>query len=631
MKMTNPFLKKTSLQMRNQMINEEIDEEEIPATPDEVTPPVFDEDNNHNSDVEVDSDEEDFEPLDESESFRPHNAPRTVRGRRGKKVYKTKGYVPLEHGKKRRELLPWEDKNLEYDEWCNAFYWGKDASLKFQITRLAPERDNRGQNISGILETRHGAFMQAEEVRSAYGGGIFSVVIYGLHPHADDTKPRILSRRRLTLPGPPNTMDSALPKHILSARGGVGADPLASTAMNLVKSELENLRRGQTDNPRLVEKTLATMRDVSEQRAKFAEKSAEDRIMLVRQQLDEERKERLSLLDRLRNTESEMTKKSIENQERMSKAVKDAQDSSMSILTQLLPTLTGNASEQVRQIALMHQAREERQAAENKMMLQQAQDNARTQLESSKALFMAQMESQKSQYENVITLLRGELQIARAEVQTLRSALDTKTQELIARSMEQQKSKSPMEQMAEMGTMFEAMDSIKNYFGGGSDEKSPMDRVLGTLEGLASNAPAFLQAWKQGQQQQPIPQQLPMPRLAPSQAPQQSTQALVPVLPQVIPNKVKKSGIKKSDIASALKFIENVLNTGNNSPPNPEAVAMSAISQVDNNVLRNLASRDPEKVIAQLQNNDMLSGVLLEDRGKQYLIGILTELKKRFS
>lgn len=612
------------------MSNEDMNEEEIPASPDEVTLPVFDDDNS--SDTDVDSEDDEIGNLDEVESFRPQTTPRTVRGRRGKKVYRTKGYVPLEHGKRRRELLPWEDKNLEYDEWCNAFYWGKDASLKFQITRLAPERDNRGQNISGLLETRHGAFMQAEEVRSVYGGGLFSVVIYGLHPHADDTKPRILSRRRLTLPGPPNTMDSALPKHILSARGGVGSDPLASTAMNLVKSELESLRRGQTDNPRLVEKTLATMRDVSEQRAKFAEKSAEDRIMLVRQQLDEERKERLNLLERLRNTESEMTKKSIENQDRMSRVVKEAQDSSMTLLTQLLPTLTGNASEQVKQIASLHQLREERQASEHKMVVQQMQANFQTQLESSKALFMAQMESQKSQYENVITLLRGELQIARAEVTSLRTALEVKTQELIARSTEQQKTKSPVEQIAEFGTMFEAMDSMKNYFGGGNEDKSPMDKMIEVAANLGQNVPAMIQAWGQRQQNTSSmsPQQLPMPRMVPQQASSQQPQGLVPPLtPQIV--RPKKIGIKKSDMVSALKFIESVLNTGGESLPNPETVAMGAMSQIDNNVLKVLSSRDPEKVVIQLQNNDMLSGILLEEKGKKYFVSILTELKKRFS
>jgi hypothetical protein len=605
--------------MSDEVINEE-------QSPEDISPPVFDNGDGIERNNDDDDDEFPSESSDVSESFRPTDPPKVRRGRKPKKG----GVSMYGEGRVRKPILPWEDRNLEYDNWCDAFYWGKDAALKFQIKRLSPERSPNGQSISGILETRQGVPMYAEEVRAVYGGGTFEATVSGMHPYDKENKSRLLARRRLPLPGPPNLNDAAMPRHFLSSRGGAVVDN--GMGIGVVRRELESLRNNSEGSPRIVERTLTLMKDVADQRAGFAERSSEERINLIRQQLEEEKKEKVNLSARLRETESEMAKKAAQNQQELSKSVKEAQDSSMTLLTTLLPTLTGNASEQVKQIASLHQIREERQAAEHKMVLQQMQANFQTQLDSNKALHMAQMESQKSQYENTIALLRSELQIARAEVTSLRTTLDAKTQELITRSTEQNKTKSPIEQMTEMGTMFEAMNSMKDYFGGGGDEnKSPMDRVLGIFEGAAQNAPAFLQALRQNQQpQQPVqvPPQLSMPQSPQRLIPPQHSQTLVP--PQRTAP-IKKSGIQKSDMKKVLDYIEGVLSSGGDSPPSPETVAMSAVSQVDNNILKFLSSRDPERVIAQLGNNDMLSGILLEEKGRKYLVDVLIALKKKFS
>lgn len=631
------------------------EEEAAIPTDESITPPVFDD----GSEQEVEGDDsgdgtDDISEgsSDSSESYGPEpliGGP-TRRNRRQKKHYKTPGYVPVPQGKT-REPLPWEDRNLEWDGWCNSFAWGKDPTLKFVLKRLAPERGPNGQAISGVLETRESTPCLLEEVRGTYGGGDYEAAIIGLHPLTQDNKPRVLARRRTRLPGPPNAMDGALPRGILSTRGGAG-DPLARTAMDMLKTEVESLRRNRDDSPRLVEKTISTVQAVSEQRAKFAEQSADARIELVNKQLEEARQHNKELSDRLRSTESEMMRKAVESQEKVAVAVQEAQTGSMSILTQLLPTLTGGASEQVKQMATLYQVREERQASEYKAIIQQMQANFQSQMESRQTLFLAQLETTKGQYESTIGLLRQELQSARADatslqrrLEELRTTLDAKNQELITHALNGKGNRSAVEQMTELGTMFEAMESMKSFLGGGApaDDLEGVDnpvtrKLLKIGEGAVQHLPAFLQAFKPGGPQ-PQPPMVPpqqsmmqpmMPPQRPTMTPRLPSQPRPVSVPSAAPAAPAAPPIHKKDVITALQFIENVVTAGGDTPTPAESVAMAAIAQADNNVLRALSSRKPESVIAQLESQDMLRGVLKEERGKKYLVELLIALRKQF-
>jgi hypothetical protein len=108
---------------------------------------------------------------------------------------------------------------------------------------------------------------------------------------------------------------------------------------------------------------------------------------------------------------------------------------------------------------------------------------------------------------------------------------------------------------------------------------------------------------------QPMPQPQPVPVAPP-----------VPAAPRV----------RKEDVATALEFIANVVTAGGDTPTPPEAVARTAVSQIDNNVLRALSARKPENVIAQLEAQGLLHGPLLEEKGKKYLVDLLVALKKQF-
>lgn len=613
-------------------------EEEVLTTPDdEIAPPVFDD--GSDDDPGDPGDEPDDGPsLEPSESYGPEPAYHPSRGKRKRKQHYRAGYSPIPKG----DPLPWEDKNLEWDGWCNAFSWGKDVTLRFLLKRLAPERAPNGMTISGALETREGTPCLLEEIRATYGGGDYEAVVIGMHPRGEDNKPRLLSRKRTRIAGPPNLMDGALPRSVISARGG-SADPIARTAMDMMKGEFESMRRSRDDSPRIVEKTLATVQQVSEQRAKFAEMSADARIKLMGDQLEDERKRSRALEERLRDAESEMMRKATESQEKIAEAVQGAQNGSMSILTQLLPTLTGGAADQVKQMALLYQNREERQAAEYKAIIQQMQANFQSQMEGRQTLFLVQLETTKGQYENTIGMLRQELQSARSEItslqrrlEELRGTLDAKNQELLTRALDAKGNKSAVEQMTEMGTMFEAMESMKSFLGAGSgaahddlDEvENPVARKLLKMgEGAVQHLPAILQALRPGQQL--MPQQMP-PQMMPPQQQMMPIRRPPPQPAPVAPPVPAAPRVRKEDVATALEFIANVVTAGGDTPTPPETVARTAMAQADNNVLRALSSRKPENVITQLEAQGLLHGPLLEEKGKKYLIELLVALKKQF-
>ena len=616
-------------------------DEEVLTPADDVAPPVFDD---GSEEIEGEGAGETVgESTDVGESYGPH--PEIPRGRgrprRHKKAY-TPGYVPVPPN---HAPLPWEDKSLEWDGWCNAFAWGKDPTLRFILKRLSPERSANGLMISGVLETREGTPCLLEEIRTTYAGGVYEATITGIHPLTQDNTPRVLSRKRTQLPGPPSQMDGALPRNALSARGGSAESPIARTAMDMMKGEFEAMRRSRDDSPRIVEKTLATVQQVSEQRAKFAEVSADARIKLMNDQLEDERKRGRALEDRLRNAESEMMRKASENQERLTEAVQGAQNGSMAILTQLLPTLTGGAADQVKQMALMYQGREERQTSEYKSIIQQMQGNFQSQMEARQTLFLVQLETTKGQYESTVGMLRQELQTARADVSSLqrrleelRGTLDAKNQELITRTLDSKAGKSAVEQMTEFGGMFEAMEMMKRAFGGGAppddlDEiENPLTRKLLKMgEGAVQHLPAILQALKPGSQQPPQPMPMPpmlqQPMMQPQPQPQRRPVPAPVPAPVPVPTAPR---VRKEDVATALEFIANVVTAGGDTPTPVEAVAQTAVAQADNNVLRALSSRKPESVIAQLEAQGMLHGPLLEEKGKKYLTELLIALKKQF-
>jgi len=598
-------------------------------------------------------DDENLDATDAAETVNPQQ-PGRRRRRRGSGRPFEPGHISPPSG---RNPMPWEDRTLEWDQWADSFAWGNDNTLRLILKRLAPTRGPNGVEISGVLETRETAPIHLEEIRGTYGGGEYEAAIVGLHPASKDTRPRVMSRRRIRIPGLPNT--SEMPRGAAPGRPGM-PDPIAKTAMDMVREEVTSLRRRGEESPRLVEKTIDTMQQVSEQRAKAAEVGATARIELINQQLIEQRARSLDLEKRLRDTETDMFRKTTENQEKLAQAVTAAQGSSLSVIMELLPTLSGKADEQVRQMTMLYSAKEERLAAEYKSQLQQMQANFQSQRDAERTLFQVQLETTKAQYEHTVALLQNEMNNARAEVQALqrqlehmRTVLDQKNQEIMTKVLEQRNTptKSAVEQMTELGGVFEAMENMKGFFGGNqapTDDlegvESPITRKLLKMgEGLIQNAPGILEAIKnrQGQPPGPPPGYPPpgypppgyqmMPQQPQAQAPVQRRPAPVAQPPVSPSSPTSKPRVKKEDVEAALTFINNVLEAGGEKPPAPSDVAQMAVTHADNAVLKALSSRKPENVIEQLETQGMLKGTLTTEVGKKYLTELLVALKAHFA
>lgn len=600
------------------------------------------------------SDDENLDATDAAETVSPQQPGRRRRRKDRSRQFEM-GHVPSPGS---RGPMPWEDRTLEWDQWTDSFAWGNDNTLRLILKRLAPTRGPNGVEISGVLETRETTPIHLEEIRATYGGGEYEAAIVGQHPASKDTRPRVMSRRRIRIPGLPNT--SEMPRGTVPGRPGM-PDPIAKTAMDMVREEVTSLRRRGEESPRLVEKTIDTMQQVSEQRAKAAEIGATARIELINQQLTEQRARNLDLEKRLRDTETDMFKKTTENQEKLAQAVTAAQGSSLSVIMELLPTLSGKADEQVRQMTMLYSAKEERLAAEYKSQLQQMQANFQSQRDAERTLFQVQLETTKAQYEHTVALLQNEMNNARAEVQALqrqlehmRTVLDQKNQEIMTKVLEQRATptKTAVEQMTELGGVFEAMENMKGFFGGGNQQQgddlegveNPITRKLLKMgEGLIQNAPGILEAIKnrgatpgaapgypppgypppsyqmmpQSQAQAPVMQRRPAPAAQP------------PVSPPP-PPPPPKARVKKEDVETALTFIANVLEAGGEKPPAPSDVAQMAVTHADNAVLKALSSRKPEHVIEQLEAQGMLKGTLTTEVGKKYLTDLLVALKAYF-
>ncbi len=91
--------------------------------------------------------------------------------------------------------------------------------------------------------------------------------------------------------------------------------------------------------------------------------------------------------------------------------------------------------------------------------------------------------------------------------------------------------------------------------------------------------------------------------------------------------KPKKPGkkISRDQLDLAVVFINGALD--NMTPPSPEDFARSAQGTVDNDVLRELARRPPERVVHELDSKGILIGTCATPPGKAYIVEMLTALK----
>ena len=72
-------------------------------------------------------------------------------------------------------------------------------------------------------------------------------------------------------------------------------------------------------------------------------------------------------------------------------------------------------------------------------------------------------------------------------------------------------------------------------------------------------------------------------------------------------------------------YINSALAGG--TPPGPADFARAAQGQIDNDVLRELARRPPERVVQELDAKSILIGTCATAEGQAYIVELLRELK----
>lgn len=478
---------------------------------------------------------------------------------------------------------------------------------------------------------------------------------------------------------------------ILGPRGMGGGDPTAKALTEIVGSQLDALNRkvfqsegAERSETKLLKDAyaqatniaIAATQDKANAAATASEQVAQmyrDSALRAEQETQRLKEEHERMREQLRSMEMDMATK-----------VQEASGNSFGLLAQLLPTFSTSTQEQVRLIISQYEAREERQAAQYQSQINNVNAAHEAQL---KAVAMANEVQQKviaSTYDNTITLLKGQIQNLEAEKAHLGRQLDDARRmfedarkELMTNIQTSKQQPDSLEQMMKFAQMKDAMEGLFGNSNASGDSDSLADGVdnpmlkslLKVGDKVVPHLPAILDAFKGRQQQMPqmysqqqqaqlypqpmqypqqvqqpqqmmvpyppSPQQMPpqMPPQMPGQMPmniyqQQPQQQQQQPAAQPKPKKKQQALLKKEDVRPALEFINGILSQPE--PPAASEIVQMALMQADHQVLKALASREPMQVIANMEAAGLMMNLnnLHDDRGKQYLAGLLVELRK---
>jgi len=532
---------------------------------------------------------------------------------------------------------------LEVDEWLEAFEWDVPGMICY-LRRVAPTY-YKGVPVGGILEKRQGAPLTLDEVRTRYGGGEFEISVYG--PTQKEKGPRFgfISKRRVSIPGVPITDSDALNAEVRDAAGREYVAPpngAADTLASLAAAQAEQLQdhaRSQHDPAAIKEMretykdVMKTVNDTAEKRVEAKEAAVEERSKMMSELLNTEREERRRLQDQLALAEKEKQDMVAKVEER----IKTAANEGSSLLAALLPTLSQNASDQIKMMAMQFEAKEQRLAAQHEMDTKNSHAIHQMQVQEMRASHESALRNQALLHDNNTTLLKGQIQNLEAEKAALnrqldeaRRQLDEARKELMATMMAAKAPSNPLEQVQQFGQLAEGMQMLRGVFGPpesaapaevGDDLENPMMRTGAKLLDKALSAlPAITDAFKRGNQ----PQQPMM--YAPQPQPQR--QAMVPAAPPApAPVAPPRTKIKRSDLVEALTFVDGVLAQGDGAT-SPQDLARSLSSVAPNDMIRELTRRSPENVLAQLEGAKLLTGRCATPEGREYLTKLLQALPR---
>jgi hypothetical protein len=508
---------------------------------------------------------------------------------------------------------------LDLDEWSEAWRW-ETPRMSCQISRIAPPYFNNVP-VAGFLEKKLGSGYKYEEIVSRFGGGCYELGVSG--PLAlDRLDVKQLAKKRITIPGDPNL--ESLPTGAIDAmqkQGGMrrmnqGSSNTDGKLIDIVQEELHTLR----DQVYNREKTsggsgsMDLMKEVFETTARQTEKAMEERAKAKEMAAQTQANFALEMLklerERAEREREEMKRVEHDLKREMDERIKTPDNS---MFMSLLPQFSQSADQRVESVMRTYEAREERLMASHQNSINDLNRMHTTQLDAQRMMFETQIRSMQVEKE----MLLRQLEDSRREVDRTKNELMTQVSNA--------KPKTFPEQMMEYQMITDAIKGmVPSPPGEGSiadDIEQPWLRsIMKLAEKGMTIAPGVIEAMQQrkamAQQPQMIPQPQPM-----AMVPQQPR-------PQVQPPRIK---IDRKQLQMAAEFINGVLTSklSGQSAPTPDEIASAAVQMVDNQVLRELARRDPEKVIDELIRAGIFTGPSTTPEGKEYIKQLLEILPSK--
>lgn len=621
--------------------------------------------------------------------FQPHDdqPPRRKRGRPPKRQPDL-GRQPPGRPEGNSALAAADD----LDVWGSRFDW-QVPGMRMQLHRKSPPYE-QGVKVAGYLESKDQASYTIDEIRNRFGGGDFEVVVIG-PTGLNNPKPRALNRKRFTIGGRPIINQDNIPIELRDAAPGrvggfpgmaqgrqmTGADPTAKALTEIVGGQLDALNRKVFHDENKTDQNANLLKNAYAEATKLAIAATQDKASAAASASEQVARMHA---ENARRAEAEAARLKVEHDELREKLhsmeadvavkIQEASGNGIGLIAQLLPQFSTSAKDQVQSVISQYAAREERQAAQYQAQVNAIHQAHDTQMKMQGSQHEMQLKVVESNFNNTITLLKGQIQNLEAEKAHLQRQLDDARRlyedarkDLMTNIMSAKQQPDTMEQFVKLAQL---KDTMSELFGGGGASagdagdsladgiENPMMRsLLKVGDKVLPHIPAILDTFKGRQQQMqqmyqqqpgqmPYPQQMmpPQQMMQPyPQSPQMMPQPMPPspqpmpmVQPAVNmyapqpeqPPKKKRALLKKEDVMPALQFLNTIL--AQPEPPAVTEIIQMALMQAPHDVLKALASREPEQVIANMEAAGMFAELnnLRDERGKAYAAALLLELRK---
>jgi hypothetical protein len=532
----------------------------------------------------------------------------------------------------------------EWLTWCDG-KWGWDRpGVNCYLEREYPRQIN-GVPSAGRVATRSGGHFSVDEVQELYGGGEYTMSISV--PAEQYGKAPTISRKRFSVSGSPKLsavqVDAAQADAITSGNGGgIGMAP-DKNFYGMLDKQLERNERLWRDRVKSDGNVSpADIRAPYEQSMKAiteaAERGANERIRAAEQLAADKEAKANEAREEVRRVKLEM--RDFEEQQRLK--VQEAVTRSSDLLGALLPTFSENAARQVDQITRTFEAREARIEEGHSREMQQQMQMHQAQLQQIAQTHQAEMARAEATWTAQRGLLEQQLQHAHMELMALREESKRLRDEQLALRVSQfeslQKERDPMTKLGELAQLREAVGDLGFGGGGGGEGEGDLGDApawMKLFNNVVNSAAPVVQA-AFGQREQAGPGgPLAGPPAGPRALVPQGQQQLTPEQAQAIAQtraaqaaqaqaQARKTRVAKKDVRALMATVGQAFLA---KTPAERVVEIAAKHpDVDTELLRVLTRKEPDRVLAELDNAELIPDQLRSTEGRAYLTAMLKVL-----